>query len=120
MPLSGSCHCGAVKLTLTRKPRKLTECTCSICRRYGARWAYGTDASIVIDCDPQAVASYCWGDRMIDFYHCRQCGCLTHYLSTDRAADARVAVNARMFDPAELEGIRIRLFDGADTWRYLD
>ena len=29
--LAGSCHCGAVKVTLARKPRRLTCCNCSIC-----------------------------------------------------------------------------------------
>ena len=32
----------------------------------------------------------------------------------------RVAVNARMMEPAEIEGIRIRHFDGAERWTYLD
>ena len=118
--IRGSCHCGAVQLTMTRRPRKLTECTCSICHRYGARWAYGTGKTMRIDCEPGAVRAYCWGDRSIEFYHCSRCGCLTHYLSTDGSPDSRVAVNGRMFAAADLAGVPLRLFDGADTWRYLD
>jgi hypothetical protein len=38
--LRASCHCGAVVLELARRPRTLTECNCSICRRYGALWTY--------------------------------------------------------------------------------
>jgi hypothetical protein len=36
--LYASCHCGAVLLEIARKPRQLTECNCSICRRYGGLW----------------------------------------------------------------------------------
>jgi hypothetical protein len=31
-----------------------------------------------------------------------------------------MGVNARNFTPSELAGVRIRLLDGADTWKYLD
>jgi hypothetical protein len=37
-----------------------------------------------------------------------------------RAAGNRLAINARMLAPALVTGIRVRTFDGADTWRYLD
>jgi hypothetical protein len=29
-------------------------------------------------------------------------------------------VNLRNFDPKVLESVRIRRFDGADTWKFLD
>ena len=38
--LTGACHCGAVRVTIPRKPRAVTDCNCSICRRYGVLWAY--------------------------------------------------------------------------------
>jgi hypothetical protein len=31
-----------------------------------------------------------------------------------------VGVNARNFEPAELGEVRIRLLDGAKTWKYVD
>jgi hypothetical protein len=31
-----------------------------------------------------------------------------------------MGVNARNFAPGDLGKIRIRLLDGADTWKYLD
>jgi hypothetical protein len=34
--------------------------------------------------------------------------------------DNIMGVNARNFDPVELGKVRIRLLDGADTWKYLD
>jgi hypothetical protein len=31
-----------------------------------------------------------------------------------------MGVNARNFDPEVIAGVRVRRFDGADTWTYLD
>jgi hypothetical protein len=41
--LTASCHCGAVMVQVPRKPRSLTNCNCSMCRRYGVLWAYYKD-----------------------------------------------------------------------------
>jgi hypothetical protein len=65
------------------------------------------------------ITAYSWGDKTLEFYHCNICGCLTHYESIEKTADSRVAVNARMISQADVEGMRIRTFDGADTWKYL-
>ena len=32
----------------------------------------------------------------------------------------RMGVNARLFDNVDIAGLRIRYFDGADTWKFLD
>ena len=120
MSLLANCHCGKVSIVLSRRPRQLTECNCSICRRYGALWAYGTPKTMTVQADESALACYMWGDRCIEFYHCSNCGCLTHYESIDKGADSRIAVNARMLPVDELEGIRIRHFDGANSWQFLD
>jgi hypothetical protein len=69
---------------------------------------------------PGATTAYTWNDRVIEFHHCKTCGCLTHYEAVDRSDEGRVAINARMLAPADIAGVPIRTFDGADTWKYLD
>jgi hypothetical protein len=118
--LTATCHCGAVEIQVARRPRTLTQCTCSICRRYGALWAYCTRRTARVLSDSAAETAYRWNDEVIDFYHCRMCGCMTRYESVEKSDDSRIAVNARMMSPDEIEGIRIRTFDGAVTWQYLD
>ncbi len=113
----GSCHCGAVKLSITDPPGTLTECNCSVCRQLGVRWAYYHPDQVRLTGETRP---YAWGDRMLEFHHCPECGCTTHWQSTTPVRAARMAVNARLFDPAEMDGIRIRRFDGADSWTYLD
>jgi hypothetical protein len=118
--ISASCHCGVVQIELARRPRSLTQCTCSICHRYGALWAYCTRKTARVSFAPGAVTAYLWNDKVIEFYHCKTCGCLTHYESTEKALESRVAVNARMMSRTDIVGARIRTFDGAKTWKYLD
>jgi hypothetical protein len=118
--LTASCHCGAVTIELSHAPESLTECNCSICRRYGARWAYYTRETARVHCAANAPATYRWNDRVIDFCHCTTCGCLTHYEDVEEGPGGRVAVNARMLPTAVTEIIPLRYFDGAASWEYLD
>lgn len=117
---TASCHCGAVRLRIPALPTTLTVCNCSICRRYAARWAYFKREQVAFVCQPDAVASYIWGDRMIEFCHCTTCGCLTHYEDVEKEPGSRVALNANML-PAELiQDIALRQFDGAVTWKVIE
>lgn len=115
-----NCHCGKVSIEVADLPATFTECNCSICRRYGARWAYYKQQQVNLSAAPATLKAYSWGDRTIEFYHCSNCGCLTHYESLEKGADSRIAINTRML-PAELTThIPCRKFDGADSWSYID
>ena len=118
--LSASCHCGAIKLDVDAKPSTLTECTCSICHRLGAQWAYYTREQVRMEGAPAMRMAYLWGDECIEFYHCKTCGCTTHYESIEKNDDSRIALNTRMLQREDTAGIPVRIFDGADTWRFLD
>jgi len=117
---TANCHCEAVRIRVAEPPRKVTECNCSICRRYGALWAYYTRDQVELSATPDSLSTYSWGDRTIEFFHCRTCGCLTHYESVEKGPGSRFAVNARMLPPAVLGSLTVRHFDGAESWKYLD
>jgi hypothetical protein len=117
--IGASCHCGAVRLRIEEAPMSVTDCNCSICRRLGVLWAYYRPDQVEIVASGGATTAYVWGDRMLAFHHCKVCGCATHWKSLDETTD-RMGINARLFDPAVLEGVRVRRLDGADTWTYLD
>jgi hypothetical protein len=118
--MRASCHCGAVVMEADVRPRSLTSCNCSICGRLGALWAYYTRKRARLIAGGDAVVSYLWGDRTIEFYHCRRCGCCTHYESVTKGPDGRFAINGRCFSAEDLAPLRVRRFDGAHTWKYLD
>lgn len=116
--IQAKCHCGAASLGLPTAPTEATECNCSICRRIGARWVYFTRQEVTLPA-PQSTQVYVWGDRMLAFHRCRSCGVTTHWQSLDGSRD-RMAINARLIDGLDWSAIRVRPFDGADTWKYLD
>jgi hypothetical protein len=116
--LKGACHCGAVQITL---PRTITDCNCSICRRYGVLWAYYKSSSVGLKAQTADLASYSWGEKSIEFVRCAQCGCVVCWKPLGRTqADYRMGVNVRNFDPARLMGARLRRLDGASSWRFID
>lgn len=118
--LQGSCHCGAVRLELPSKPEVATDCNCSICRRVAGIWAYFEFGSVKIQGHPEATVDYIWGDRSLRTIRCGTCGCVTHWEPLEPTAGARHGVNLRNFDPALIADTRIRKFDGADTWAFVD
>lgn len=118
--LEASCHCGAIRIQVPAAPEFIVDCNCSICRRNGALWAFYNNDVVKIQGHPENTTAYIWGPRTICTMHCKHCGCATHWENIDAAVDSRAGVNTRNFDPATMQGIRVRRFDGADTWTYID
>jgi hypothetical protein len=114
-----TCHCGAIRVTIAQPPTEVTDCNCSICRRYGALWAYYERSQVHFTPAAPATDIYAWGDNDLEFHRCRTCGCVTYWLPTDKTK-SRMGVNMRMADPSLLAAARIRRLDGADTWTYLE
>ena len=118
--LTGTCHCGAVRIEVPRRPRRLTDCNCSICRRYGTKWAYYKANAVRVVAARNATSSYVWGDRTLEFVRCRTCGCIMCWRSLRPTKESRMGVNARNFAPEEIASVRVRRLDGAKTWKFLD
>jgi hypothetical protein len=116
--IKATCHCGAVSAEIPRKPRSLTECSCSVCRRYGARWAYFSKKTVKIRAARGALVAYKRG-RVLYFDHCRHCGCVMQWrLVKSKGPDDRMAINMRMADnPGQLANLKILRFDGAKSWK---
>ena len=111
---TSSCHCGAVKLEIARAPEQVTDCNCSICRRYGVLWAYYSPRDVVVTPPSGATDIYMWDDKSIEFHRCKVCGCVTHWAPVDKARD-RMGVNARLMEPNVLAAAKVIPLDGA-SW----
>lgn len=119
MTLQGSCHCGAVRVTVPARPEWLGSCNCSICRRTAWLVAYyPDDGQVRVE---GRTVPYIWGDRMIALHHCPVCGCGTHWDTTGES-HGKVGVNARLLEGFELregrpliggEPVEVRLLDNA-------
>jgi hypothetical protein len=120
MTHEGSCHCGAVRMTLPSTPDVATQCNCSLCRRGGGPWVYFEFGTVTIESAPGALAEYVWGDRTLRTMRCTTCGCVTHWEPLQPTPGAKHGVNLGNFDPGLIAAVRVRRFDGADTWQYIE
>ena len=118
--LTGTCHCGAIRIDVPERPQSLIACNCSICRRNGALWALFASGTVRIAGHPEHTTAYVWGANTIKTMLCSTCGCFTHWESLRPDSGSRLGVNMRNFAPEETHSIRVRRFDGAVTWAYLD
>ena len=107
--IGSACHCGAVRIEVEAAPNEVTNCNCSICRRYGTLWAYYSPKAVRVQ---GATDIYMWGDRELEFHRCKTCGCITHWAAVDKTRD-RMGVNARLMPPEILAMASVRHFDGA-------
>ena len=119
-PVEAACHCGVVRFTLAAAPETMTECNCSICRRYGVIWAYYAPDQVRFEPVWPVTDTYLWDDRSLAFHRCRVCGCVTHWSPEPSRDQNRMGINARLLDPAVLATARLRRLDGAVTERYID
>ncbi len=118
--VKGSCHCGRVKWIYNSPVESVTACNCTLCRRYGALWAYGVSPSEIQVEGP--TSAYVWGNQLSGFNFCNNCGCLAYYIANKPYEDGqrRVAVNFRMAeDPEQIQSLRIDHFDGLDKFEDL-
>ncbi|UJF16910.1 aldehyde-activating protein [Vibrio sp. SS-MA-C1-2] len=118
----GQCHCGNIKLSIQQLTETATSCNCSICIRYQALWGYFTESQVLLSIGLHGINHYCQGDKMINFYACPHCFCVTHYRSSTPTENSRFAVNYHLFDTQLIQHstMKIKHFDGANSWQYIN
>jgi len=111
MTHAGTCHCGAIHITIEDDPVEASECNCSICRRTGALWTYRSPRQVVVTGGGKG---YVQGDATLTLWHCPTCGVITHWTPRDPDYD-RMGINLRLFDLVVWETLPRRFVDGA-SW----
>ncbi len=118
--IEGSCHCKKVSWTYTLPVESVTACNCTLCRRYGALWAYAhIDHGITVS---GPTKTYERGRKLNGFHFCSDCGCIVYYKSNfdDDQGRRRAAVNVRMIsDPEKIQKLPIDHFEGLETFEDL-
>lgn len=111
----GSCHCGAVKFTVTL-PDGLVDprrCNCSMCRRRGAVVASVPLKGLRVEDGEDFLSMYQFNTRTAKHYFCSRCGIYTHH---QRRSDPTLYA----FNIACLDGIdpfvmaKVPVYDGGD------
>jgi hypothetical protein len=122
MTIKGSCHCGETRFEVSEAPSSLTRCTCSLCAKRGALWAYYTPAQFRLVTPIEKVATYRWGSRTVKHHFCAACGCGTYSESPDWSTgksdfdNPRVGVNSRLLDDFDLDAVPATVIDGKNLW----
>jgi hypothetical protein len=118
----GSCHCGAIQIRLhsDKQPAEMRvgRCSCTFCRRHGARTMGDPTGSVEFQAAPGALSRYRFGLGITDFLLCAKCGT---YVGTTMEDEGRsigvVNVNALdirdSFDPAP----PLHVYDGENVER---
>jgi hypothetical protein len=100
-----SCHCGAVRFEV-EAPTQVLDCKCSHCRLYGGLWAYYPQRDVKFATPPDTFI-YMWGDKELEFHHCRTCGCATHTTIKGTNDAEKIAVNARLMRGLDPKRVRL-------------
>jgi hypothetical protein len=111
--LNGSCHCGAVKftVTLTEGFASARRCTCSICRMRGAIAVTSTPDNLHIIRGEDYLSTYRFNTKSAEHHFCSTCGIYTHH--TRRSNPNQLGVNVACLDrisPFDFEEVIV--FDG--------
>ena len=112
--LVASCHCGRATIHLPRKPDSVTECNCSLCSKTGFRGVYFRSDELVIDGDFDSYVRSDLSQAYLATHRCSCCGVATHWTPLGEPPHERMGVNARLIDPALLEGVTVQKVDGAN------
>ena len=116
----GSCHCGKIKFQLNETPQWLVKCNCSICSKIASKWAHSHLDNVELNYNEDDSIRYIWGDKSLAIISCRHCGNTTHWEGLDPINLPRVGLNFRLCSASDISEFRIRHFDGADSWEFLD
>jgi hypothetical protein len=124
--MKAACHCGDVRYETTAPPVWVLDCNCTICRRYGALWAYlhgRAPIELTLQPDPAFTEVYKWGDEGIAFHRCRNCGCVTHIEAVAADPPRVFGVNVRMMvglDPAKVQLLQIDNGHSGHFWTHTE
>ena len=111
MALSGGCHCGGVRFSVTAPPpAALLDCNCSICAKTGfLHWIVAEADFHLMEGEDQLVA-YRFGSGAAEHLFCGTCGIKAFY--RPRSHPGSWSVNWRCIDPGDGNEPLIEPFDG--------
>lgn len=118
----GSCHCGAIQIQVDspKSPEQMRvgRCSCTFCRRHGARTMGDPAGSVEFRAAPDSVHRYRFGLGITDYLLCSKCGTYVGAVMEDQGRlIATLNVNTLdirdTFDPAP----PLHVYDGEDEER---
>ena len=109
-----ACHCTAVRFEVAHAPEWVLDCNCTICRRYGALWAYPRPEDVRFVSGLDTTDYYAWNGRGLAFHRCRVCGCVTHMMVVGESPRV-YGINGRMIPTLDPGRVRVVQKDNGHT-----
>ncbi len=111
---AGSCHCGAVRMTIPATSVEITQCNCSLCTKLGTRWVYFRPDDVEIT--GGSLDSYRRTDLKqpgLTTLRCQTCGAVVCWHAID-PGHPRMGVNANLFDQTLIDTLPVKHVNGRD------
>lgn len=113
MPITGSCHCGAIAYEVDEDPpTQAMACNCSLCRRRAPLHHFTTADRFRLTTSRDSVATYRWNTGNLGLHFCSVCGCAP-FAEGMGPNGPMVEINLRCADRIDLDALEIVKFDGA-------
>jgi hypothetical protein len=115
--MTGSCICGAVTVSVTKKPDFIHDCNCNLCRKSGAAWGYYSTSEVAAAGDTSIFMRKDKPGAVVHVHSCVVCGATTHFdlseaFRADNPSVDQVGVNMKLFSPLDLNDVEVRYPDG--------
>lgn len=110
-PMTGTCHCGLVRVTVPRRPEQVTQCNCTLCTKTGFRGVYFASDELVIEGKVDSYVRTDLKQAYLATHRCTACGVVTHWTPLSEPPHERVGINARLFDGA-FDDLPVQEVDG--------
>jgi hypothetical protein len=107
---TGSCHCGAIRFTVTAEPVEMTRCDCSLCAKKNALMIKVPQTGLTVVAGEATLATYAWNTGVARHHFCRVCGIYTFHRK--RAEPDHYGVNVFCLDGFDIEALPVRQADG--------
>ncbi|MBV9883531.1 MAG: GFA family protein [Sphingomonadaceae bacterium] len=111
-----SCHCGQLRVRLSKRPDFVHACNCSLCRASGAHWGYFHPSEVSVEGKAQGYSRQDKAEPAARIQFCPTCGGTTHFTLTEAAVakfgNSLMGVNMLLADEQDLAGIELRFPDG--------
>ena len=113
----GTCLCGSARWRFCGELKSATACNCTLCRRYGALWAYGYEgAECTLEGPTTSFTRVGKDDPALEILFCPSCACVLCWRGVrenlKENGRQRMAVNLRLADPDTVASLAIDHFDG--------
>lgn len=117
--MTNNCIFGEVSVTVDAKPPFIFNCNCNLCRKSGAAWGYYHPSSVSVIGNTTSFYRKDKENPTVDVHSCSACAATTHFeinadFKIEKPSTHQVGVNMRLFDPTDLEGVKLHYPNGKE------